>query len=328
MKARDLLPDHPWVQLAVAQYYFRGLRDYETALMHLERARELHPNHTRVLLWTYYVQRRKGDLHAACKSIKRVHELDPLYAPFACDLGNILKVLRKYKEAEHYHELAIQQDPNNPEYYTQKAWLYLVWLGKPNEARKVLDEAATKIEITERERRLMVFIDICSGKYQDALDRLPQADDVEIEPTWDMPYALRRAEIYGYLDQNDLARQQYETALTALKAKLHEYPMSEYYHSSLGIAYAGLGDEPNAIKHGNRGIELLLKEKDVWNGPVRMEDLARIYVMVGKHEEAIDTLKELLEMPSRLSYKLVAIDPAWDPLRDHSYFQKLLKSNK
>ncbi|MHC4434439.1 MAG: protein kinase domain-containing protein, partial [Planctomycetota bacterium] len=97
MKARDLLPDHPWVQLAVAQYHYRGRRDYETALMHLEKARELHPNHTRVLLWTYNIQRRKGDFDAARKSIKRVHELDPLYAPYACDLGNILKVLREYK---------------------------------------------------------------------------------------------------------------------------------------------------------------------------------------------------------------------------------------
>lgn len=327
-QALKLLPDHPWVQLVVARLYYQGHLNYTKALKHLNRALELQPNHFWALYWAAVAQARKGDFSAALDNMEKAYNLDPLSAHFACALGNILKVLRKYKEAEHYHELAIQQDPNNPEYYTQKAWLYLVWKGKPNEARKVLDEAATKIEITERERRLMVLIDICSGKYQDALDRLSQADDVEIKPTWDMPYALRRAEIYGYLGRNDLARQQYETALTALRAKLHEYPMNEYYHSSLGIAYAGLGDEPNAIEHGRRGIELLLKEKDAWNGPVRMEDLARIYVMVGKHEEAIKILEELLIIPSRLSHKLIAIDPVWDPLHKYPSFQKLIKSDK
>ena len=77
-----------------------------------------------------------------------------------------------------------------------------------------------------------------------------------------------------------------------------------------------------------RGIELLPIEKDAWGGPLRVEDLARIYVMVGKHEEAIDTLKELLEIPSRLSHKLVAIDPAWNPLHKYPSFQKLIKSDK
>jgi len=327
-QALKLLPDHPWVQLVVARVYYQGHLNYTKTLEHLNRALELQPNHFWALYWTAVAQARKGDFSAARDNMEKAYNLDPLSAHFACALGNILKVLREYKKAEHYHELAIIQDPNNVEYYTQKAWLYLVWLGDPNMARKVLDEAATKIEITERARRMMVYIDICSGKYQDALDLLSQTDDVEIRPTWDMPYALRRAEIYGYLDQDGLARQQYETALTALKARLHEHPMNEYYHSSLGIAYAGLGEEKKAIEHGRRGIDLLLKEKDAWNGPVRLEDLARIYVMVGKYEEAIDTLKELLEKPSRLSHKLVAIDPAWDPLHKYPSFQKLIKPDK
>lgn len=62
--------------------------------------------------------------------------------------------------------------------------------------------------------------------------------------------------------------------------------------------------------------------------PQYLDDLARIYVMVGKYDEAIDILQRLLSMPSELTVPWLRLDPAWDPLRYHSRFQKLLKSNK
>ena len=325
MRALDLLPDHPYVRLVVARYYYQGPGDYETALKHLERARELHPNHKSVLLWTSYIQSRKGDFDAVLASQKRVYELDPLDGNHALHVGNTLKHVRRYEEAEQYHTSAILRDPNNDWYCIQKAWLYLVWKDDPNEARDVLDQFVTRTKKPEDVRRLTVLIDICEGKYQDALDRLSLVDDAEIEPNWDMPYVLRRAEVYGHLGQNELARKQYESARAALEDKVREYPMEAYYHSSLGIAYAGLGDEPNAIEHGERGKELVPIEEDAWGGPLHVEHLARIYVMVGRHEEAIDTLKELLDIPSRLSHKLIAIDPVWAPLHNYPSFQKLIK---
>jgi len=327
-KALKLAPDIPGIQVTMARIYFQGHLNYAEALKHLNKALDLLPNHYWALYWTGCVQRRTGDFPAARENMKKAFDLDPLSAHFACELGNTLKVLRDYENAEHYHEIAIRQNPNKPYYYGEKAWLYLVWKGDPNEARAVLDQYVTKTKKPEDVRRLMVLIDICSGKYQDALDRLSQADDADLKPSWDMPYALRRAEIYGYLGQNDLARQEYENALIDLKAKLQEYRLNEYYHSSIGIAYAGLGDELNAIKHGEKGRALLPTEKDRFGGPLREEDLARIYVMLGKHQEAIETLSKLLKIPSRLSHKLIAIDPVWDDLRELPDFKKLIDSNR
>ena len=55
-----------------------------------------------------------------------------------------------------------------------------------------------------------------------------------------------------------------------------------------------------------------------------MEDLARIYTMVGEHDAAIDRLESLLAVPSPTAVPMLRIDPAWKPLRDHPRFQALL----
>ncbi|UCG58909.1 MAG: hypothetical protein JSU70_05225 [Phycisphaerales bacterium] len=64
--------------------------------------------------------------------------------------------------------------------------------------------------------------------------------------------------------------------------------------------------------------------KDAMRGPYRVEDLARICVMVGEHDAAIDQLEFLLSIPGPLWIPLLRLDPAWDPLRNHPRFKKLV----
>jgi hypothetical protein len=55
-----------------------------------------------------------------------------------------------------------------------------------------------------------------------------------------------------------------------------------------------------------------------------VEDLARIYTMVGEYDAAIDQLEALLAVPSPMSVPMLRIDPTWNPLRGHPWFQALL----
>jgi serine/threonine-protein kinase len=50
--------------------------------------------------------------------------------------------------------------------------------------------------------------------------------------------------------------------------------------------------------------------------------------MVGEFDAAIDQLELLLSIPSTLSVPLLRLDPAWDPLRDHPRFKKLLETGE
>ncbi len=59
-------------------------------------------------------------------------------------------------------------------------------------------------------------------------------------------------------------------------------------------------------------------------GAQRVEDLARVYMMVGEYDAAIDQLESLLAVPSNTAGPGLRIDPTWNPLRDHPRFQALL----
>ncbi|NIM51463.1 MAG: hypothetical protein GTO05_02815 [Gemmatimonadales bacterium] len=92
----------------------------------------------------------------------------------------------------------------------------------------------------------------------------------------------------------------------------------------MGLAYAGLGRGDEAIRHGRRAVELLPISKDAFYGSAPPAHLAQIYAMVGDHDAAIDEIQFLLRVPGRLSVPLLRIDPAWDALREHPRFQRLL----
>ena len=113
-----------------------------------------------------------------------------------------------------------------------------------------------------------------------------------------------------------------------LESKITERPEDARFHSSLGIAYAGLGRKEDAILEGKLAVELLPVSKEALIGPSRVEDLARIYVMVGEFDAAIDQLEFLLSIPGKMSIPLLRLDPTWDPLRDHPLFKKPIETEK
>ena len=79
---------------------------------------------------------------------------------------------------------------------------------------------------------------------------------------------------------------------------------------------------------GELGIKCLPMEKDALRGPIRIEDLAHIYVMVREFDEAIDQIKLLLEESTEYTVPLFEIYPAWDPLRNHLRFKELMETHK
>jgi tetratricopeptide (TPR) repeat protein len=89
----------------------------------------------------------------------------------------------------------------------------------------------------------------------------------------------------------------------------------------VALAYAGRKAE--AIREGQRGIALLPSSAED-NGPYYQHQVARIYILVGEPEKAIDQLERLLKMPYYLSPGWLRVDPGFDPLRKNPRFKRLV----
>ena len=93
---------------------------------------------------------------------------------------------------------------------------------------------------------------------------------------------------------------------------------------ALSLAY--LGRTAEAIREGEGAGDLLPVERSAGFGTYIQELLARIYVMGGQPDKAIDRLEALLAMPGMLSPARLRIDPNFAPLREHPRFKKLVGS--
>ena len=133
------------------------------------------------------------------------------------------------------------------------------------------------------------------------------------------------AQLYGLMSEPDLERTHYDSARAIVASKIEAQPDDSRLHSTLGIAYAGLGRKEDSLREGKLAVDLLPISKEAYRGAYRAIDLAQIYAMVGETDAAIDRLEHLLSVPSPLSVSLLRLDPIWDPLRDHPRFQRLVQ---
>ncbi len=130
--------------------------------------------------------------------------------------------------------------------------------------------------------------------------------------------------IVGSLGEMKGARHGFEIALRLLEAEVRAVPEDGRYHSSLGVAFAGLGRREEALREGRRGVELLPLSRDALYGISHIIDLAHIYTLLGEPEKAVVELESLLSRPGWISVPWLKMDPRWNSLCGNPRFKALL----
>ena len=114
-----------------------------------------------------------------------------------------------------------------------------------------------------------------------------------------------------------------DSARLAFEAQLKDTPEDAQRRVELGLALAYLGRRDEAVREGERAVSLLPVTKDAYTGAYVQHQLARIYLLAGEPEKALDRLEPLLKIPYYLSPGWLRIDPTFAPLRGNPRFERL-----
>ena len=330
-KSLEIEPGMIEGHIAMGWYYYCCKLDYSNALAEFHHVLKFQPNNTDALAGVALVYRRQGKVQEVLDYLRKGLEINPRDQVMNSNIATTLILLREYNQSEQYVQMALSLAPDWRELYTTKAWIYLLKSGDVEKARTVLKHADQQnIQV---ETGLDIFVQtvtkITGSNYEQALEFLQNMKhEVCDYQFFYIPRSLFLAKIYGLNKNKKFELAYYDSARVMLQSKLEEFPDDARVHSSLGIAYAGLGKKDKAIKEGKRGVELLPISKEAWNGFYREMDLAKIYTMVGEYDPAIDKLDYLLSIPGELSVPYIKIDPVWKPLFNYPRFQKVLEKYK
>ncbi|HQR45094.1 MAG TPA: protein kinase [Thermoanaerobaculia bacterium] len=327
-RAVSLRPGSVEAHLALGEYYYQGRLDYEAALAEFRKALAIEPDHASVHFLNGSVFRRLGKMHEAEQEMRKAIETDPRNSVYHTDLGVTELLQRKYAEAVGSLEKAASVTSAFPDTYYHWAGGYLLWRGDIAAANHVLEVAAGVPGVWDQAGRLdlgSVRNAACARDWEAARRRVEaMRREAVTDQLQYIPVPLLRAEVLDGMGRRDAARVAYSEAARTLRAKASETPEDSRIHSSLGIALAALGQSAEAVREGERGLELMPVARDAVRGARRVEDLALIHAKVGNPEAAIERLDWLLSHPSWISVPLLRLDPRWDPLRKNPKFEALL----
>jgi serine/threonine-protein kinase len=247
--------------------------------------------------------------------------LDPRSLHPAQLLAFALLCLRRYPEALAAADRALALGPSVPTLHI-KAMVYLAQ-GDLARARQVIRSTRGEIDPASLVSFFAAYFDLYW-----VLDEEQQKLLLRLTPKlFDGNRAVWGGALAGaYALRGDLARSRAyaDSARLAAEAQVRAEPQIDAGYVKLGVADAYLGRRVEAMRAGERAVALRPVVNDATTGAHIQHQLARIYLLVGEPEKALDQLEPLLRMPYYLSPGWLEIDPTFDPLRGNPRFERLV----
>jgi eukaryotic-like serine/threonine-protein kinase len=323
-RALALAPDRPEGRLAMGDYLRRVKLDYAGAIEQYRQGERQSPSNADLFRGIGQAEQTLGRWDASLEHLGQAQRLDPRSAGTAQTLTQNLLWMRRYDEALASADRWIGVTPENPFAYETKAMI-LVSRGDLAAARAVVEKSPAAIPVTRFVAYVATYWELywlLSQEQQDLLLRLPPSEFDDDRASW----GLSVAGVAAIRGDERMARAYGDSARLALEEQLRGAPEDGQLHVLYGVSLAYAGRKADAIREGQRGIALRPISADAFSGPYFQHQLARIYIMVGEPEKAIDQLEPLLGMPYYLSPAWLRVDPTFDPLRRNPRFQKLVGS--
>ncbi|MCZ6654521.1 MAG: tetratricopeptide repeat protein, partial [Planctomycetota bacterium] len=320
-EAFAIVSDLPEAHVALGLFHSCRL-EFKRSLQEYGIAAQKLPNDSRILMSTAMAKARQGKYDEAEALIASAMEVNPLDSYLPHELGGVFIFPKRFKKAEAFYNHSIQLAPDQVLAYACQAENF--WLqGRLDDADDLIRTMPTQSD--PRTVRFHFRTAMFRGRYQEAIDDLNRLDeDVLVGFQWYVPKAMLAGAAYGLLGQPEKARSLYEEAVEILEKALTKNPNDTRLRHSLGNCYARLGRKKEALEQGRICVDQVSLEDDMQAGAKQLTEQAAIFTAVGDLDQATESLKPLLSMPSPITPQILRVDWRWRPLKGHPAFEKVM----
>jgi serine/threonine-protein kinase len=326
-----LRPDSGETHLALAQHLYWAYQDYNQAQGELAAARRTLPNESRIPLLAGYIDRRQGLWAKSLEEMKQALELDPRNFSILQQISLTYETLRRYKEMATTLDSVLTIAPNDVPSRVRRAWVDLEWRADPKPLHTMIETILAEDpnaapHVADR-WFVLALREHDPATAQRALAAMP-ADGGECYDE-NIPFPSSWCEGLAARLRGDepAARAAFTRARRELEQMMRDHPDYAAGLCALGVIDAALGNKEDAIREGERAVELIPVGKSALDGPMLIQYLAVIHAWAGDKDRALGQLAKAAKLPgSHVTYGHLCLNPIWDPLRGDPRFEAIIAS--
>jgi TolB-like protein len=324
-----LRPESGETHLALAQHYYWAYQDYDRATQELVLAHLTLPNESRIPLLAGYIDRRQGRWLESLKEITQALELNPQDFSVLQQIALTYEALGRYKEMAATLNRVLAISPKDVPSRVRRALVDLEGHADPQAFHTAVDAI-----LTEDANASLCFV----NPWLFLILRAPDPTVTQralfnmtecgcFDESVPFPSGWCEGQLAKFRGNDSAARAAFNSARNALGQTVQNQPNYAAALCALGVIDAVLGNKEDAIREGERAVELTPINKNAIEGGTLVRYLAVIYAWAGDKDRAIQQLAQATREPgSHISYGYLRLHPLWDPLRGDPRFEAIVAS--
>jgi len=320
-RSMNLKPNNSIVRIARGTYYYHGFRDYGKALADYIKARELAPGNISAIYRIGLIYRRLGDYDKAIEQMEQAIGLDPRSALMLQNLAGSYVAIRQYDQVESIVKKTddLGSIMTKINYGIRSEYLAS---GDALRAKNTLYQ----IDNENSERRKLYYNFIL--KDYDEINRILDITTKEFFTNVQLyiPKSYYRGMASSGLGRKSDSQKYFNETISHLKNKINDYPDDPRFYSTLGLTYARLGENKDAIDAGLKAVGILPISNDAMFGTIYEKVLAEIYSIIGENNKALEKIEYLGVIPNGFHYGDLFSNPNFDSIRNEPRFQRVLNN--